>query len=140
MKKLFLVVSFLLISVLYADEWKFINETNYVQTTMGYTQSGKFQYICDWIQTKERNVLTLHIRSNKSLYFGRYKSSCVIIDDFVFPSDTFEGFGDDSIFLSFKQKRFIGIVNDGQKHDVIVKVAGYLFYTEINSTYGEFKD
>ena len=139
MKRLLVIILFLCSALIYADTWKFVDDTNQIQTTIGYSDSG-VQYICDWIQSTEYNGITLHVKSNKMFYLGRFTTSCIIVDDYVFPSEGRNGFNDNSVYLRFNQKTLSNIVNDGNEHEVIIKIAGYLFTTKINVIHGEFKD
>ena len=126
---------FAMFALAFADNWEVVNGSK-VQTTIGYSLKG-FQYICDWIES-ENGSIALHIRSAKKFDIERFKTSCIIVGNYVFAADAHTGWYENSIYLRFTQKKLQELLHGGQ-YDVIVKVAGYEFTTVVNAEIGEFK-
>ena len=139
MKKVFVILFLVLTSLVYADNWKSV-ENSLIQTTIGYSIiNSKVQYICEWIKGEEYNGITLHVRSNRGLTLGKYKTSCIIVGNYVFPSEAVQGFGENSLILRFKSRKLFELIKESEQ-EIMVKIAGYEFTTKINTEYGEFKD
>ena len=135
-KRLLLFV-FALLSVCYADNWTSINGSE-IQTTIGYGKAGA-QYICEWIKNPDYDGLTINVKSATPLNIGKYRTSCLLLGDYVFCATMYDGYGDNSVLVRVRGRKLKELLN-GETCDAVIMVAGYQIRTTINTEIGEFKE
>ena len=137
MKKLFIFV-FALLSVCYADNWKNVDGSQ-IQTTVGYSRQGGAEYICEWIKHDDYSDLSINVRSIKPFHIGKYKTSCLLLGDYVFIATLCDGYGDNSVLVRVRGRKLKELLN-GEACDAVIMVAGYQIKTTINAEIGEFAE
>ena len=136
MKRLILIMVFALVAFAFADNWQTVGESK-IQTTVGYTQKGGAEYICEWIRHNDYTDLSINVRSIKPFYIGKYRTACLLLGDYVFMATLCDGYGENSVLVRVRGRKLKELLEE--QNEAVIMVSGYPVYTVINAEIGEFK-